>query len=364
MFLSKPELKRLRLISVELLNYAKLTQVVSDLGHNIQQYSLEDNLDLVTMEVLKYANNEGWIEQFIIQLRNAYPAVPDLAAFYAEVTTPVPILAAPAAAPGAPVAGPAPARDAFTVVYVDNRPFVDRTKLRGTLRTLAAPGGPRILNIRGEPRSGKTYTQYLINHLGEQIGFEVIPIDLTRYADLSPFEIGRSITSRMGLRAPETPGLEQWSRWTLRFFDDLVGQMRSQPDVKKQHWWIVMDNFKSVSVPEAINDFVDALSLRIDEELLNVRAVLISYERTLPQKVAPIVAVDETTVIGVPELSEFFVRFYSEKKPHFEEVDRTTRAVTKVAEVMAKTTQSGGAGLDFIGAELLDQCRKILAEVP
>jgi hypothetical protein len=93
MFLSKPELKRLRLITVELLSYAKLARIVSDLGHNIQQYSLDNDLDLVTMKVLSSANAEGWIEQFIRELCNAYPAVPHLAAFCAKVTTPVPVIA-------------------------------------------------------------------------------------------------------------------------------------------------------------------------------------------------------------------------------------------------------------------------------
>jgi hypothetical protein len=89
MFLSKPELQRLRIITVDLLGYAKLAQIVSDLGHNLEQYSLDRDLDLVTTKVLSSANAEGWIGQFITQLRNDYPAVPDLASFYAEVATPV-----------------------------------------------------------------------------------------------------------------------------------------------------------------------------------------------------------------------------------------------------------------------------------
>jgi hypothetical protein len=93
MFLSKPDLKRLRLITVELLSYAKLTQIVSDLGHNVQKYSLDNDFDLVSTKVLSSANSEGWIEQFILQLRKAYPAVPHLAAFRAEVTPPVPVIA-------------------------------------------------------------------------------------------------------------------------------------------------------------------------------------------------------------------------------------------------------------------------------
>lgn len=353
MYLEKEDLIQLRTIAVELLDYARLKRLIADLGYNIEQYSLESNLELVTMEVLQSANQEGWIDRFITELRHRSPAVPKLAAF--QPTIPPPFTAAAPQASEAAILS-----DHYSVVFVDNRPFLDRSKLRATLKMLTGAEGPRILTIQGQPRSGKTYTQYLIRHLGKKIGFEVIPIDLMRFDELTPLEIGASINSRMTLPDPPPAGHEQWSRWTRKYFDTLVGHIRKNPEVSKTCWWIVFDNFKAVSVPEDINDFVDALSIRINEELHNVRAVLISYERDLPSEVTPIVTEDRTTdQIGVPELAEFFIQFYSDHVPHVSARDRPTAAAAKVTEVLVSIGQNL-AGIERLGEELQLQCRKIL----
>jgi hypothetical protein len=360
------ELKRLRQVTVNNVTYAKLTQILMDLrpSKNIEEFSLGNDLTLVTLTILQNANAQGWIDKFIIGLYALYPAVDEISEFHDSVIAARASIPAtpPATAPSA-VTGMHPLDD-FTVVYVDNRPFVNRRALRSTLKKLAASNGPRILKILGEPRTGKSYTHYLISHLARQFGFRIVPIDLLSFAELTPYDIGCSINSRMGLPDPAQPGKEQWSRWTRRYFDRLSGHVQSAEAPAAPRWWIIMDNFKAVTVPEALNDFVDDLATRIDRELLDVRAVLISYERRLPSHVDPIVVEDKTCDIGVEELSEFFIQFYLETKPHLDTFDRTKRAAAKVAEVIVKSGHAPGSPLDGIGAELLTQCRKIMEEVP
>ncbi|PYQ25968.1 MAG: hypothetical protein DMF56_25975 [Acidobacteria bacterium] len=329
---------------VALLTNAELTMLVAGLNDKLERISEPGNLQNVAFQAITAANNEGWIDKFLDAFRRKRPNDPDLGRFVASLT----------------IVAPAVVLDHYAVCFADNRPFVNRIPLRQTLRILTM-GGPRILVVRGEPRSGKTYTSNLIKYLARQFGFELVRIDLVRYAagqDVSPVDLGTAIASQMGFAGAPAPGNEQLARWTVAYFDWFVGQLRSSAAQAKT-WWVVIDGFQSVSVPLAVDDFVDEFCARVDEALLSVRVVLISYERDLPVEMAPIVTEDKTAPITVDDLTSFFLKFYSEHLPAV--TDREDRASTHAVDIALKM-EAADAPLDVMGKELALQIRKIRQE--
>lgn len=329
---------------VSLLSKAQLTMLVEGLNDKLERISGLGNLQEVAFQAITAANNEGWIDKLLDAFRKMRPGDPDLEAFMKSLT----------------IVGPAVVLDHYAVCLADNRPFVNRAPLRKTLRTLAG-GGPRILLVRGGPRSGKSYTSNLIKYLAKQFGFELVRIDLVRYAagqDVSPVDIGTAIVSQMGFTGAPALGNEQLARWTIAYFDWLAGQLRA-PAAQAKTWWIVIDGFQSVSVPLAVDDFIDEFCARVDEALLSVRVVLISYERELPAEMAPIVTEDTTAPITVDDLTSFFVKFYNDHLPAVP--GREDLASSHAVEIALKM-EAAAAPLDVMGKELVLQVRKIQQE--
>jgi hypothetical protein len=346
MDLAKDQLKGLRRILVDLFDLDDLHRIVAGLGYDVDHYSPGGPRDLVVSALLNGANAEGWIVRLIDELAARYPTHGDLQALSASL----------------PRSDESSAVDPLGACYIDNRPFVNRGQLRATLRSILTDHGPRILIVRGERRSGKTYTVHLIKHLSQHLGFEVVHINLVPYAavrDISAVDIGRAIAAQLGLAGVPEIGNEQMSRWTLSYFNWLTGQLRARA-AQARPWWVVVDGFESVSVPMAVQDFIDELAVRIDDTLRNVRAVLIGYDWRLPFALDPTVAIDTTSAITVEDLSAFFLQFYLEQRPHLDAAERMNRAAEHVREVLERVGPEGQT--DAIGREVTAQCRKILAE--
>lgn len=338
MHLSKGQLKDLRLILVRIIDPPMFEQIVDDLEQRVD--STIDSYELKMAAVLREANYKGWIDDLIREFMRVRPDDPELKPFVAS-------LAEPAA--GAVV-------DEYGVCIADSRPFIDRTKLRRTLPALVAEtNGRRVLLVNGKPQSGKSHTVYLINHLAAWHGFKVVPVDLNEFKSLSPYEIGWSITALMKLPPPEKPGDEQWSRWIKNYFDTFAGQVSDSDKT----WWIVMDSFASVTVPEEINAFVEALVSRINLTMTNVRAVLISYDSPLAHNVEPIVARDETDELTFDHLSDFFEQLYREHQPALTEIQRKALAADDANGVLQKIASVTESRSIVMGSELLERWRRI-----
>ena len=344
MRLTGPELKTLRDHMVRLLSMSDLEMLVSFLDHDLESIAgANADKTKAAFRVLIAANNEGWLTELLTGFRDERPDDPALKAFTES------LLAAPGAVPP----------DPYNACYPDSRPCVNRASLRSTLRSLVA-GQARILIVRGESRTGKSHTANLIKALSRNVGFEVIAVDLVRYAaagDVTPPDIGRALADQMGLTGAPALGNEQLSRWTLSYFDWLVGQMRNRAET----FWVVIDGFQSISVSQAVNDFVDELCARINGTLLTMRAVLISYERELSSDIDPILSTDVTGAITVDDLTRFFVQFYRDHKPQVTEID--TKASTHASDV-AQVMNNTPTPIAEMGRELLARCRKILQENP
>ena len=328
----------------------ELRDFVNDIGgRKLDHYSTATNLVSIVIELIAAAIAQRWIEELVTEFVRRFSHQPDVAAFGVEVTP-----AAPRRAQAAP----------YDACFVESHPFVDRGPLRGLLRNLHAPKPtalkkPRILVIRGDTKSGKSHTKYLINHLAGQYGFEKAIVDLaSNGGDVSRPTVARSIGAQMRLSGVPQPGTEQLTRWALNFFDDFVGQIGNSA------WWLVMDDFEHVSVSDALAEFINELATKINMSLPNVRLILIGYKRELPESVGRIVATETTGPISDENLAEFFIQFYEEYGPDLDEDAVAGRIAEHVPKIRSKmdAAQPGERRYFEMETELARLCDEIAGE--
>src|SRR5688572_25494934 len=127
MRLETKRLRDLREILLRLVDHETLKTIVADAERNLEKYSLADKLETVMLETLHGANAEGWLDMLVDGVNARYGADPELKTFLETIAFP----------------GAQAQVDHYTTCYVDNRPFVDRTELRATLRQFTNEDGPR-----------------------------------------------------------------------------------------------------------------------------------------------------------------------------------------------------------------------------
>ncbi|HJQ37684.1 MAG TPA: hypothetical protein VKB93_11150 [Thermoanaerobaculia bacterium] len=350
MKLDGPTLRTLRELVVDLLDRDDLSMIVSDVGQDIETFVGEkDDKVKAAHRTLVAANNGGWIDAFITRFQQHRSNDVNLQQFVTSIT----VVAVAA-------------NDPYAFSYPDSRPFVNRLPLRETLPDVVA-GRSRILVIKGDPQSGKSHTANLIRALAKNVGFEVVNVNLIRYAqsrDVTPMDIGEELAQVMNLGKPPEHGNELLARWTLSYFAWFEGQVRARETAGESTstWWILIDGFQSISVPPPVHDFVDELCGRVAATLAHLRVVLISYTRDLATDVEPLLSVDQTGAITPDDLTKFFTQFYREYKPHVPDLDnRALSHATAVASVMNATP---AAPIAAMGRELVARCKTILRETP
>lgn len=175
--------------------------------------------------------------------------------------------------------------DPFKEVLLDgNRPFANRLDLRLALKTMCAPAGSPVLIVTGEPKTGKTFSFYLAQHIARQHGYVT-----------SQFELGATVTAenlaievmrRVGVALKNnSTGLESGQRTGK----DLADQVKDALEERKQKRVFVFDGFPlptETPLPPETNSFIVRLAKYADEELRPfLRLVLIRFFDGLPDAI-------------------------------------------------------------------------------
>jgi hypothetical protein len=166
--------------------------------------------------------------------------------------------------------------------------IVNGASLRAAVSELWNPLGKRILVINGPPRSGKSHTLKLLADLQSTLGrFELVHVDLeecTQIAglgsalnaeDLADYIIGQMDGYEQSL--PPAPTDAQRARWIIQFCNGL--EKRARTDTRQ--WWVVIDGFNKVLLPQPTRDLIKAFVNRVNLTLANFRIVLIGYDELL-----------------------------------------------------------------------------------
>lgn len=262
------------------------------------------------------------------------------------------------------VAAAAAVGDPFGELLLDdNLPFLDRRDLRAALRRLwesdsAAGGkGKAIVVVSGPPKSGKSYSGELINHIGKALpdftpAKVILPEEMG--ALTGPFEVAKMIARAM--RVAEEPVIDSSEKAPLRraqLYADWVLAKRAETG---QKWWIVLDGFDDPDLPEITHAFVQHLALGVTDEAIKgqVFLLLLGYPKErVPAPVLPFVIPEELSAdaIGEMDLMEYFRTVLERAKRAYD-----VKALKIVSKYALETLPQGSDRLPAL-AKKVDEVR-------
>jgi hypothetical protein len=267
-----------------------------------------DNMQTIIFKVIKAAEKEGWLLQFIEAASKARPKESELATLYTALQ------------PGMGVPAIDSIDDIHAVRFVrKDWAFVNRRCLRTALQSLCKDQS-RILIVDGQPKSGKTYSLQLISYLKEKIAdFKMAWVDLERLARevedrvVLPENVGEAISAQLGLLGMPERQQEQAARWVRRFCDWLTDEFEQAATMH----WIVIDHFDKTLLAQGTHDLIQELALRLYVNMPMLRLILLSYT-DLAGLQAVIVGgnVEHESIlpIGEPDLTLFFLAEFEDRK--------------------------------------------------
>ena len=219
-------------------------------------------LDSDYFQLVTAANAEGWIGALLDGLRGADRISPDLIALIDGFAG----LRAPANVP------------AHLELLLEGTPFVNQHPLRHALLTMTKPHGPKVLQVTGAPLSGRTYSQYLIAHVGRRMNAKVYlspPIEATTTAR----DVVEDLALMMRLGSPPTladapqasTAVTRMVRWLVAAAQDL------------QHdWWLVFDGFDTQKIDDSVLMLMHGLAQSVGVgQPDRIRLFLLAWDRAI-----------------------------------------------------------------------------------
>jgi hypothetical protein len=226
-------------------------------------------------QIVEAADGQNWLRDLARRLVTDFPARSEFSTVLVEIDR---------AAPIQTVADP------FDEVLLEgDRPFVNRTPLRAQMKNLIAPGGVTMLLVDGEPKTGKTYSFYYINHVASTRAFRVSKFNMSRLP--KPNELAEEILGRIGAgRVLPPQGTESTERWAEKLADIVANAIEE----KNTRRLFVFDEFprklpdgtfEYTPLPEGTASFIIRLATYADEELRPLlRLVLMRFRDPLRQE--------------------------------------------------------------------------------
>ncbi len=219
-------------------------------------------LETEYFQLVTVANTEGWIGDLLEGLRNGDRISPDLIATIDGFAG----LRAPSSVP------------AHLELLLDGTPFVNQHPLRHALLTMTQPHGPKVLQVTGAPLSGRTYSRYLIAHVGRRVNAKVYlspPIEATTTAR----DVVEDLALMMRLGTPptlaDTPqdstAVTRMVRWLVAAAQDL------------QHdWWLVFDGFDTQKIGDSVLMLMHGLAQSVGVgQPDRIRLFLLAWDRAI-----------------------------------------------------------------------------------
>jgi hypothetical protein len=156
------------------------------------------------------------------------------------------------------------------------RAVIDRGGLRSGLRELAEDQY-WVLVVHGQPRSGKSHTWLLVDHLrtvGKLVGVNRFVRVTTHHwsGEVTGEAIAQSLAAKLGLSIDLTPSGELDDARVRKFLDHLVGVYPGGDGITR---WIILDGLDRPGVQEGARDLARGLiQLVEDGELPQTRLII------------------------------------------------------------------------------------------
>ncbi len=215
-------------------------------------------------------------------------------------------------------------RDNFRTCVLKNgtEVFIDRQKLRETLRQFVGDPEKSVLLVDGGPGSGRSYTYNLIRHIGQHEGFRPARVTLshTSTADKVIRRLAEFLADPQAGVAPLNP---TELNDLLPSIDDAVHWMVGRATAADDQFWLVLDECDRLDPSSDMWDFIGQLALAIYEHAAvrgdqAPRLVLLGYGpsmRQLPYDLRGSLSWDTARVAEPADLRNFFNQYFHESPP-------------------------------------------------
>lgn len=240
-------------------------------------------------------------------------------------------------------------------------PFLDRRRLRESLKKLAADNGPTILVVDGPARSGRSYTRRLIEHIAEHRGpFQVAwNVCSGPGATLEARNLANSFS--MDMKRPPGPIPEKESQ-AARWAQQLAQWVLNHDADAGSRWWLVFDQFDGEPLEPAAQSFIESLAERIatGPARKRFRLVLLQYPHPLPPSLRRDVIQEKLQApdeLGVSDVSEYFEWLFTRRKEAFEQ-----QAIQELVQEVMQQVPSTGDRLQQLCDAVDDVTYRLLGE--
>jgi hypothetical protein len=216
------------------------------------------------------------------------------------------------------------AEDPFLATVWDyEEVFLDREDLRKSLRSLYGTEGGRcsdrhelseklklVLQVVGEPESGKSYSWQLIRRLSDPCGFYAVPVILDETG--TPDDVIQTLAMQVAstMETPPDRGADA-AKWYGRASDWIVTKAKERGG----QWWFVLDGLNHLPRTSEVWDLVGKLAKSVDlYGERRVRLILLGHDGTLDWSLRNKLLTDSVGRLEQVDLQEFFIDWFSAKK--------------------------------------------------
>jgi hypothetical protein len=218
-------------------------------------------------------------------------------------------------------------------ILIGGVPFVDREKLRKELRNFHSTGGLRIIQVRhpgnvsNKQKLGLSYHSWLIRHAQGFKGFELALFDFAEAGPPTPRALAKTIADQIGVRAPvPPPGDDQTPPWyAVSLRDWLIKAL----EATGRECWIVLDGYHLDKVSSPTHDLIRLIANRIPGKWDRLRLVLLGYEGSLDDGIAPLVAAIPLRRLTCGDVAKYLARVFPKWSQH--KVEQKARWVCAAA---------------------------------
>lgn len=238
--------------------------------------------------------------------------------------------------------------------------MVDRDNLRSEMKRLKEDKA-RILLVAGPATSGKTYMRLLLDYVADKTGdFKPLYLDLIRLARrdpqnmVDPDAFAERMAALIGADPPEPIGQRTGNAWAGDTYNWLVRVLGAQPQTT---YWLVIDHLSKVALRPGVEELFIEIALGVDEDLRNLRLILIDYKPEMGQALSSLGLVrplrsETVPPISIEKLAEFFDAVYKERELLTQRTATAEEIGNTVARCWNITVENDPVRLKRLGEEI------------
>jgi len=190
------------------------------------------------------------------------------------------------------------------------RAFFDRRTLRAVLQEMLNGQGNRVLAVRGDRRTGRTFTWYLIQHVLASRGVDYCRIQMGKYlAPVSVTDIANTLSEQFREWNVSVDQYTSEDSQALSLVNQIKGLMREERRNGRAHGahWLVLDDSESVRFTEpALRAVAELVTAVVEEEMADqLRIVLLAYDGWLSADLHPYVSCEDLEPIRGKDLHDY-----------------------------------------------------------